>query len=64
MFQESRFYPTNDPALQELVRPQTLARWRFERKGPRYVKVGSKVLYRGEDLNRWVESRLVETKEK
>ena len=38
MFQESRFYPTNDPALQELVRPQTLARWRFERKGPRYVK--------------------------
>lgn len=29
-------------------------RWRLERRGPRYVKVGSLVRYRDEDVERWL----------
>lgn len=30
--------------------PRTLERWRCEGRGPRYVKIGGKVLYRLEDV--------------
>lgn len=30
--------------------PRTLERWRWERKGPRHLKVGGRVLYRLEDV--------------
>jgi excisionase family DNA binding protein len=31
-----------------------LRRWRLEKRGPRFVKVGSLVRYRPEDLDSWV----------
>jgi excisionase family DNA binding protein len=31
-------------------------RWRLERRGPRFVKVGSLVRYPAEELDRWIES--------
>ena len=30
--------------------PRTLERWRWERKGPRHLKVGGRVRYRLEDV--------------
>jgi hypothetical protein len=30
--------------------PRTLERWRWERRGPRHLKVGGRVLYRLEDV--------------
>jgi excisionase family DNA binding protein len=33
-----------------------LRRWRLERRGPRFVKVGSLVRYPAEELDRWIES--------
>jgi excisionase family DNA binding protein len=33
-----------------------LRRWRLERRGPRFVKVGSLVRYPAEELNHWIES--------
>ena len=33
-----------------------LRRWRLERRGPRFVKVGSLVRYPAEELDRWLES--------
>jgi hypothetical protein len=30
--------------------PRTLERWRYEKKGPQYLKVGGRVLYRLEDI--------------
>lgn len=33
-----------------------LRRWRLERRGPRFVKVGSLVRYPTEELDRWIES--------
>jgi len=32
----------------------TLRRWRLEKRGPMFVKVGSLVRYRPEDLDAWV----------
>ena len=34
-----------------------IRRWRLLRKGPRYIKVGSAVRYRLEDVNNWLETR-------
>ncbi len=33
-----------------------LRRWRLERRGPRFVKVGSLVRYPAEELDHWIES--------
>jgi predicted DNA-binding transcriptional regulator AlpA len=32
----------------------TLAKWRWDGSGPPYAKLGSRVLYREEDLENWV----------
>ncbi len=32
----------------------TLRRWRLEKRGPMFIKVGSLVRYRPEDLDSWV----------
>ena len=32
----------------------TLRRWRLEKRGPTFIKVGSLVRYRPEDLDSWV----------
>ena len=37
------------------VHPATLATWRSEGQGPRYLKIGQRnVRYRSEDLERWL----------
>ena len=33
-----------------------LRRWRLERRGPRFVKLGTLVRYPAEELDRWLES--------
>lgn len=41
---------------------QTLANWRSQGKGPRYVKAGARrVLYRRADLDKWMDANLVLT---
>jgi predicted DNA-binding transcriptional regulator AlpA len=32
-------------------------RWRLERRGPKFVKIGSLVRYRPEDLEQWVNAQ-------
>jgi predicted DNA-binding transcriptional regulator AlpA len=34
----------------------TLRKWRTEGRGPRYVKIGTLVRYRPEDVDAWIES--------
>ncbi|MBC6970911.1 MAG: helix-turn-helix domain-containing protein [Bryobacterales bacterium] len=34
----------------------SIRRWRFERRGPQFIKVGSLVRYRPEDLESWLAS--------
>lgn len=33
-----------------------LRRWRLERRGPQFIKMGSRVRYRPQDLETWLES--------
>ena len=61
-FDETKFYKTTDPELAALLKPQTLIRWRCEGRGPRYVKLGGKVLYPGSALNEYIEARVVDPK--
>ncbi len=37
---------------------KTLARWRWTEEGPRYVRMGKHVRYRGSDLAAWIDSRV------
>ncbi len=34
------------------ISPRTLERWRYERKLPSYIKIGNRVLYRLEEVER------------
>ena len=53
--------PAPEAATRLGVRTQTLARWRVEGRGPRFIKVGRAVRYRESDLERWIEERLRES---
>ena len=35
----------------------TLRKWRWEGKGPRFIKLGRKVAYKQEDIYEWVDSQ-------
>lgn len=39
----------------------TLANLRFFKRGPRYYKLGKKILYRVEDIEAWLNSNIVLT---
>ncbi|HEX5858691.1 MAG TPA: hypothetical protein VFY91_11345 [Microbacterium sp.] len=39
----------------------TLAMWRYEHKGPRYCKLGRKVVYALDELEAWIGGSGVET---
>ena len=51
MFKPDRLYLTDDLELLAIWKASTLANWRYERRGPAYMKVGKRVYYRGADLN-------------
>ena len=59
MFEEKRLYFTDNPALKALAPYSTMAHWRSEGRGPAFIKIGSRVAYRGADLNAWLEARTV-----
>lgn len=35
----------------------SVRRWRLLRRGPKYLKIGSAVRYRSEDITAWLDSR-------
>ena len=50
-FEPDRYYRTADPALAVIATRGTLSQWRHRGEGPRYVRLGGRVLYLGADLN-------------
>ncbi len=40
------------------ISPRTLERWRWTGEGPRYMKVGGRVVYRLEDVEGYEDSQL------
>ena len=63
MFDDTQMYLTGAPALLAIGPYQTLAKWRHERRGPAFYKIGTKVVYRGSDLNAWLEAQRVPTRD-
>lgn len=47
-----------EAALHIGVAPKTLANWRSAGRGPRFSRLGRAIVYRVEDLDRFVEDRL------
>ncbi len=43
------------------VKPNTLEVWRCQKKGPKYSKLGSRVMYDQQELEVWFASRSVHT---
>lgn len=55
---------SNDEAADFLgVKPNTLEVWRTKKKGPKYSKIGSRVLYDINDLEEYFASRSVHTRD-
>lgn len=59
-FEDDRHYILGDPELEVLGNREKLAQWRHKRKGPPYFKLGRKIIYRGADLNAWVDAHRVD----
>lgn len=53
------FYPPSAPELRPLGKEQTLAAWRSQGRGPAYIKMGKKVMYRGVDILDWISGQTV-----
>ena len=60
LFENTRNYTLDDPELNILGDRDKLAQWRHKNHGPADYKLGRKVLYRGSDLNAWVEAHRVD----
>ena len=60
-FDPDTYYRTDDPALEIIGTRGTMSQWRHRGEGPRYVRLGGRVLYLGTDLNQFLDSRIVET---
>ena len=54
---EQRYFDTKQAAAYLTVSPGTLAHMRVTGDGPRYARVGRRVIYALEDLDAWVEER-------
>ena len=56
VFDNSRTYVLGDPELEFFGSKQKLGKWRYQKFGPAWIKIGRKILYAGSDLNAWIES--------
>jgi len=64
LFDPTKMYSPNDPALRLIATSGTLAFWRHKGRGPAFHKIGVKIYYAGEDLNSWLAARRVEPTER
>ena len=61
-FEDDRYYLTTDEELLLLGSPDALAKQRSRGEGPAYVKLGRRILYRGCDLNDYLDACLIKPK--
>lgn len=43
------------------ISPRSLANWRYAGRGPRFLKIGGRVLYDLEEVERWEKSRTAQS---
>ena len=54
---------TREAAAYLGIRPNTMEVWRTKHKGPRYAKIGSRVLYDVDDLEDFFAARSINTRD-
>ena len=59
-FDPDRYYRTDDPNLAVLGTRGTLSQWRHLGRGPAFVRLANRILYRGCDLNSYLDRHIVE----
>ena len=59
MFDDTKIYLADDPALKVFGTYSTLSHWRSEGRGPAFIKLGHNVGYSGKALNDWLLARTV-----
>ena len=59
-FDPNRYYATTDPDLRVLGTRDAIAKKRSRGEGPRYHRVGRRVLYLGADLNAYLDGCAVD----
>ncbi len=57
----AEFLTTHEASAFLRISKPTLERWRMEGRGPRYIKIGHRVLYPHAELERFLREHLVET---
>ena len=60
LFEQDRNYLPGDEDLNIIGDRAKLAQWRHKGMGPAFYKLGRKIIYRGADLNAWVEANRVD----
>ena len=60
LFEQNRSYLPGDPELDLIGDRAKLAQWRHKGVGPAYYKLGRKIVYRGFDLNAWVDANRID----
>jgi len=58
MDHDTELLTTSETATFLRLKPQTLRMWRYRGGGPRYLKIGNRVIYRRKDVNRWLAERV------
>lgn len=60
-FENERIYDDSDEELDVIASRAKRAQWRHKLIGPKFLRFGRRIKYRGSDLNAYVEASLVET---
>ena len=58
-FDQDRYYRPSDPEMRMLGTVSTLAHWRHRGRGPRFLRLGNRVFYRGSDINEFLDAQVV-----
>jgi len=62
LFDGTRHYQTTDPEILSLLGSrEKQAQMRHHGRSPTYFRLGRKIIYHGEDLNKWANTQRVET---
>jgi predicted DNA-binding transcriptional regulator AlpA len=56
---QSRLLSQEEAARAIGVKPPTMAAWRHQGRGPRYLKVGRSCFYRQADIDTWLDTQCV-----
>lgn len=56
----ARLITTADLAERWGMKPETLRVWRYQQKGPPYVKIGRRVAYREADITKYENDNLIQ----